>query len=134
MKYSFLSLISIVFLFRIQSIWEGGKQFTYRLDEMKEIIDLTQDKKGTKFVVDQDNLIYDANWSYPVESLIFSSIHNEKCVSIITDDDYYFSENNEKILPSEYMFRRWEIYDLSNLNSNYFKLDDSEFSRVEIEN
>ncbi|PWH85233.1 hypothetical protein [Brumimicrobium oceani] len=134
LKYSFLSLISIVFLFRIQSIWEGGKQFTYRLDEMKEIMDVVQDKKGTKFVVNQDDLIYDANWSYPVESLIFSSIHNEKCVSIIVDDDYYFSENNEKILPSEYMFRRWEIYDLSKLNPNYFKLDDSEYSRIEIEN
>lgn len=134
LKYSFLSLISVVFLFRIQSIWEGGKQFTYRIDEMKKIIDIAQDKEGTKFVVNQDDLVYDANWSYPVESLIFSSIHNKKCVSIVVNDDYYFSDNNEKIKPSEYMFRRWEIYDLSRLNTKYFELDNSEYSRIEVEN
>lgn len=131
-KYTLLALISFVFIFRIHSIWEGGKQFTYRLDEMKKIIDIAQEREGTKFVVNQDDLIYDANWSYPVESLIFSSIHNKKCVSIVIDDDYYFSENNEKIKPSEYIFRRWEIYDLSRLNAKYFKLVQSEYSRIEI--
>ena len=132
-KYILLTLISFIFIFRFYSIWDTGKQFTNRLDEMKEIIDLSQEREGTKFVVNQEELIYDANWSYPIESLIFSSIHNKKCVSIIIDDDYYFSNNNETIKPSEYMFRRWEIYDLSLLNANYFNLHHSEYVRIEIE-
>ncbi|RYM33988.1 hypothetical protein ERX46_08460 [Brumimicrobium glaciale] len=131
-KYTLLGLISVVFMFRFYSIWDTGKQFTYRLDEMKNIIDISQERDGTKFIVNQEKLMYDANWSYPVESLIFSSIHNEKCVSIVIDDDYYFSNNNNIIKPTEYMFRRWEIYDLSNLNANYFNLDESEYTRIEI--
>lgn len=131
-KYTLLATLSVVFLFRLYAIKEEGKQFTYRLDEMKTIIDKAQGQEGTKFVINQDHLKYDANWSYPVESLIFSTVHNEKCVSILTDDDYYFSNNNENIKPSEYMFRRWEIYDLSRLNKRYFNLDNSEYKRIDI--
>ena len=131
-KYILLALISVIFIFRLQSIWNEGKQFSERLVEMKSIIDRTQEEEGTKFVINQDELEYDANWSYPLETLIYSSIYNDKCVTIAIDDDYYFEENNEKLKSSEYMFRRWEIYDLSRLNSKFFELDNSEYSRMKI--
>lgn len=132
-KYALLGLLSTVFIFRFYTILEYGKQYTSRIEEMKKIIAATQKKKGTKFIIDQEALVFDANWSYPVESLIFSSIHYNKCVSIVTKDDFYFSQNNEKIKSSEYLFRRWEMYNLSRLNPRYFKLDHSQYSSLSIE-
>lgn len=126
-KYSLLAIVSLVFIFRLYSIKEEGRQFTDRLDEMKQIMNKAQETEGTKFVINSEELKYDPNWSYPVESLIFSAIHNKKCVSIVTEDDYYFEENNEKIKPSQYLFRRWEVYGLTRLNERYFGLDDSEY-------
>lgn len=132
-KYSLIAVVSVIFIFRFYTIWEYGKQYSSRLGEMKEIIAKAQKKEGTKFIVNQKNLAFDANWSYPVESLIFSSIHQEKCVSIATEDDFYYLENHEKTKPSDYLFRRWEIYDLSRLNRRYFKLDNSKYSSLDIQ-
>lgn len=131
-KYTLIALISMVFVFRLYTIWDTGKQFSFRLAEMKELIDVAQGKESTKFIVNQEELMYDTNWSYPIESLIFSSIHHEKCVSVVTDDDYYFSKNNEKTKASEYLFRRWEVYDVSRLNPKYFSLDRSKYKRIEV--
>ena len=131
MKYVLIALISVVFMFRFYSIWEYGKQYSSRLGEMKKLIANAQKVEGTKFIVDHKDLVYDANWSYPIETLIFSSIHYNKCVSIITDDDYYFEKNNEKVKSSDYLFRRWEIYPLSQLNPSYFRLDSSKYKALE---
>jgi hypothetical protein len=130
-KYTLLALISAIFFFRFYTIWDYGKQYSSRLAEMKRIIELAQNKEGTKFIVDQEELHYDANWSYPVESIIFSSIYQEKCISVVTEDDFYFLKNNEKIQSSEYLFRRWEIYNTSRLNKKYFYLDDSQYTSID---
>ncbi|PHR49922.1 MAG: hypothetical protein COA32_01965 [Fluviicola sp.] len=132
-KYILIVLVSTIFIFRFCTIWKYGKQYSSRLGEMKEIIATTQKKEGTKFIIDQKGLVFDANWSYPIESLIFSSIHQEKCASIVTEDDFYFLKNNEKIKPSEYLFRRWEVYDISRLNPRYFKLSLSKYSSIDIQ-
>ena len=112
---------------RASDIWSQGKVFNSRLNELRNLIAETQDISGTKFVVSEGVLTYEPNWSYPIESLIFSSAEFEKTVTICTDVDYNHNENSEVIQPHEFLFRRWEINDVHELNANYFSIDDSKY-------
>lgn len=115
---------------RASDIWSEGKLFQSRLAELKHIIAQTQDLSGTKFVVEKNALTYEPNWSYPIESLIFSSAEYSKTVTICTNVDYEHNENHEVIQPDQFLFRRWEICDLNELNSEYFELDISDYGEL----
>jgi hypothetical protein len=41
---------------------------------MKNIIAFAQEKEGTKFIVNQKELDYNTNCSYPIESLILNKM------------------------------------------------------------
>ena len=83
----------------------------------------------SKFVIDESNLKYDPNWSYPIETMLLSSYESsQKTITICTDQDINFRQNISKLLPHQYLFRRWEIYNVEKLNKKYYKLDSLNYS------
>jgi hypothetical protein len=52
---------------------------------------------------------------------------NKRTITICTDEDYNYNDNKSNILPSQYIFRRWEIFNVETLNNNYFELDSLDY-------
>ena len=122
-KIIFSLLAFVIICIRIYGIWIDGQSFTLRVNEIKSNIEYVTPMSGSKFVIEKESLDYNPNWSYPIETLLLSSYDNNKSVTICTDEDYNYKDNKTKISPSQYLFRRWEIFDVKTLNGNYFKLD-----------
>ncbi len=124
--FSFVALL--LMLVRMQGIFVESENFRGRVEEMKQNIALVRPMKGSKFVINDSDLKYPANWSYPIETLLFSSYdRNQKTVTICTKEDYDFGQNKSVLKPTQYLFRRWEIYPVESLNKRYFRLDHSAY-------
>jgi hypothetical protein len=122
--------VAAILSYRVFNIHAQAATFNERLTEMKEQIGKTQEITGTKFIVADSSLQYDANWSYPIETLILSSDQNEKTVTMCTETDYYFDHNAEDLSGEKFLFRRWELLNLEKLNKQYFQLDSSDYQHL----
>jgi hypothetical protein len=128
LRSAFIALGILVLASRTVGIVQAGEWFTDRQQEMKRFIARAQDLPGTKFAVHEGLLTHDANWSYPIESLLISAAdENLKTVSICTDMDLEYNNNGENLKQDEFVFRRYEIFQLSHLNHRYFKLDTTNY-------
>jgi hypothetical protein len=125
----FSFIVFLIIVLRIDGIWIDSESFSGRIEEMRSNIEVARVRSGTKFIVNEKNLTYDPNWSYPIETMLLSSFEsNKKTITICTDVDIDFNQNKSKLLPDKYLYRRWEIYDIHSLNMKYFKLDSCEYS------
>ena len=130
-KTYFLSLITVLIIARTYGVFSEGRRFSSRVDEIKSNINQSYLLKGSKFEISENLLIYDPNWSYPIETMLLSSyISNDKTTTICTDTDLNFEKNREELKNYQYLFRRWELYNVESLNPNYFKLDSLPYSRL----
>ena len=120
-----------VFVIRTIGINEEAKWFTSRQNELRSLISLTQEKAGTKFFIHESLLNHDPNWSYSIESMILSSIEYDKTVTICTNIDIEHGSNLTSLEPNQFLFRRWELYNQSVLNPTYFRLDNSDYQRLQ---
>ncbi len=120
-------LISGLIVYRLFLIYTGSDLFVARVHQMENLIHSARQRGGSKFIVSEANVdkgYTQLNWSYPLESLLLSSIEaNDLTVTLVPESDFSFEGNNRKLLPSGFLFRRWEIKDHSWLNSQYFHLD-----------
>lgn len=130
-KAALLAIGLGVFVIRTIGINEEAKWFTNRQNELRSLVSLTQEKAGTKFFIHESVLNHDPNWSYSIESLILSSIEFDKTVTICTNVDIEHGNNATSLLPNQFLFRRWELYDQSVLNPTYFRLDNSDYQRLQ---
>jgi hypothetical protein len=102
--------------------------FVQRANEIEQNISKARNLKIKKAIVSQESLSYPTNWSYPIESMLISSIAGGKnTVNLATDEDYYYQTNNHNLDSTKYILRKWEILPISQLNSSYFKLDSSQY-------
>lgn len=122
------ALAVMIIIVRIGGIIGDSSNYTGRLDEMKGLIEECRSIPGTKFVQKESLLKYDPNWSYPIETMLFSSIRGEGSLTICSDRDMEHDDNSLKLGPYTYLFRRWEIYKVESLNHRYFRLDNSDYS------
>ena len=127
---SFLTLSYIIIIIRLFVIWGDRGYYTARVAQIKDNISTVRINEYSKFIINQDSLTYNPNWSYPIETLLMSSYDNGSSITICTQEDMDYKDNKTEIRPSQYMFRRWEIYELSRLNSNYFKLDNGDYIKI----
>jgi hypothetical protein len=131
LRISFSLLAFIIIIGRINGIWAESKIFTKRTEEMKSLIEGARTRPGSKFIVSENNLKFAPNWSYPIETMLLSSYDsNQKTITICTDVDFNFNQNSTRLLPGNYLFRRWEIYNISTLNKNYFYLECSPYKML----
>ena len=127
-RFALIALAILVFVVRSHGIYQSGQWFTERQNEMSSFISNAQERQGTKFAVHEGLLKHDANWSYPIESLLLSASDPElKTVTICTDVDLDYNDNQLNLKKEQFLFRRYELYELSVLNPNYFRLDTSEY-------
>jgi len=125
---SFLTFVIICV--RIYGIWIDSQDFTLRVNEIKNNIEYVIPMSGSKFIIEKESLDYNPNWSYPIETLLLSSYDNNKSVTICTDEDINYNDNKSRILSSQYLFRRWEIFDVETLNGKYFILDSLDYVTI----
>ncbi|HNX44121.1 MAG TPA: hypothetical protein PLJ84_05945 [Bacteroidales bacterium] len=120
-------LIGALIAYRLFIIYEGSHIFVQRTRQMESLISSARQMGGSKFYVYPQNIdrgYTQFNWSYPLETLILSSIRgNNYSVTIAPFDDLEFQDNIRKMGANDFLFRRWEIKDKSWLNSRYFHLD-----------
>lgn len=128
LKILFSGLAFFIIFIRIIGIWIDGYNFTQRVSEIKSNIEQLTISPNSKFVIEKESLTYKPNWSYPIESMLLSSYGtNKRTITICTDEDYNYNDNKSNILPSQYIFRRWEIFNVETLNNTYFKLDSLDY-------
>ncbi|OFX42222.1 MAG: hypothetical protein A2046_03920 [Bacteroidetes bacterium GWA2_30_7] len=132
-RNAFFSIAVFIIVLRLFFISYEGKKFSNRVNVMQNIIQQCQTLKGNKFVISIEKI--DAvenvgtNWSYPIESMLISSINpSQKAVTICTDEDINYEQNFNKLTPQNYMFRKWDIYNISTLNNKYFKFAQTNYT------
>ncbi|HOW30268.1 MAG TPA: hypothetical protein PLP88_01760 [Bacteroidales bacterium] len=120
-------LISALIGYRLFVIYEGSQVFVKRTEQMENLISAARPMGGSKFYADPQNIDHgytQFNWSYPLETLLLSSIRGSGySVTIAPYEDLVFQKNIDKLGAGDFLFRRWEIKDKSWLNSRYFHLD-----------
>lgn len=128
----FLLGVVLLIVIRAGGIWETGNAFQKRTQQMARFVEIAQKSPGSKFFItekDMGNEMYEkGNWSYGFESLIYSSIHSKKNVSITKDEDLYYKQNHLKLKPTDFLFRPFEIIPTKSLNQHYFKIEDGHYS------
>jgi len=119
-------LILLITAYRILLTIDTVSMHEKRNMVMFDLLKKTEQVKQQKFVV-KDSLIEDhkeiANWSYGIESMVMSSAKLNSTKQLCLEQDFLFNDNNKKLKPNEFLFRKWEIWDNTDLNQNYYTLD-----------
>ena len=103
-------------------IWQTAPIYQQRTNEIQTVVKEAQNRPDQKFIVAEANLKNPPNWSYPLESMIFSS-REGLTQSIVTDLDYKEASAKFEIDQGKFIFRRWEVYPLERLNPRYWQLE-----------
>lgn len=113
--------------YRLFMIYDGSFPFRQRTIQMESLIHTAWDKGGTKYIIDEAKVEKEftmLNWSYPIESMLISSLYgNTRTVTLVPSADLAFENNVKKITPRNFLYRKWEIRENSWLNPAYFHLD-----------
>ncbi len=123
LKIKNLFILIVLVSVRIFLMLENSNLYVKRTEFMKELSNETKLKEGNKFYIANDkwkDKIEIMNWSFPFETLIYSSIYFSKHSTICTEEDYEF--NRHKIKDDEFIFRKWDIIKTQSLNKIYFNL------------
>lgn len=120
-------LISGLIAYRLFMIYNGSNLFVARVQQMEHLIESARQMGGSKFIVSEKNIdkgYTQLNWSYPLETMLLSSLDgSDLTITIVPKEDYYYEGNHVKMGPNDFLFRRWEIKDHTWLNDTYFHLD-----------
>lgn len=130
---AFLSLAGLI-LFRFLMIYNGSKPFMRRTQQIENMIASAGQMGGSKFIASEGQFERPysmINWSYPIESLLLSSCHGrDSSITIAPQADINYQQNFKKLRPYNFLFRKWEIYNCSRLNSNYFALKSGQYKAL----
>lgn len=126
-----LTVFILLLITRFIHLKHESTFFVQRINEIEQQIATARNLEIKKVVVSVKSLSYPTNWSYPIESMLISSIAgNKKTVTVATDEDYYYHKNNQNLDSKKYLLRKWEITPISQLNSCYFQLDTSQYQEL----
>ncbi len=118
---------------RISEINAIGKYLSLRVTQMEELIRNANDLKKGKCIVDLDNAEkerWGLNWSYPIESMLLSSMKGPgSTVSLVPDEEYIYRDTVIELTSARTMIRRWEIRDNKNVLP-FFRFRDEDYYRL----
>jgi hypothetical protein len=102
---------------------------------MMKMISQARQMNGQHFVADEKELEIDGvpgpNWSYPIESLLFSAESGpDSALTICTTEDYYFNDVYRELNGSNYLFWRIGTELHTGLNKKYFRLQNGEYQQL----
>lgn len=123
----FALLFLLLILHRLRMITDMSLSYNHRTSQMMRLTAHAGTYGGQWFIIDDYNisneLIPGANWSYPIETMLLSALDGpSKTVSLCTLEDYLYEDNFKKLNLTNYLFRRFEVEPLSNINTHYFSL------------
>ncbi len=137
-KNVLIKKILLVFLvfslgFRLCIIYDAAFPYTKRVAQIEELIHKCHQQNITKAIVDERNLEYlpyaMTGWSYPLESLLLSSIRSkDSAVTIALKEEQYQHFDNRDLAPKEIYKTQDSIINYSVLNKKYFKLTPSHYA------
>lgn len=128
----------IVFSYRITLITQYGRAYKVRMQAIEQLSTRLQDSKHSKFIISESgfNALYQIriNWSLTIESLLYTAAHPQlKNITICTDIDYEDAiREGRQPSDTQYLFRRWEVYEDSTLNNKYFNLANGAYQPQDI--
>ncbi|PKP49359.1 MAG: hypothetical protein CVT94_05305 [Bacteroidetes bacterium HGW-Bacteroidetes-11] len=125
----------LFFAFRVNLIREEGNRYSQRNEILMKLISQAGEMNGQHFVVDEKELeienVPDPNWSFPIESLLFSSESGpDSALTICTTEDYYFNDVYRELNGSNYLFWRIGTELHSGLNEKYFRLQNGTYQQL----
>jgi hypothetical protein len=130
-KNIIFTVFILLLIARFVNLKNESTFFVQRTSEIEQQITTARNLNIQKALVYQESLSYPTNWSYPIESMLISSIAgNKNTVNLATDEDYYYQDNNENLDSTKYILRKWEIMPITQLNSSYFQLDTSQYQEL----
>lgn len=105
--------------------------YSNRLAEIHSLIKHCQTIEGKKFYINQENLKYDPNWSYPIETLLFSAKQGKKySLTICLSTDMAYKNNFTQLNSDQFLFRRWDIKSIRELNPKHFILNTKKYKKI----
>jgi hypothetical protein len=125
----------LFFAFRINLIREEGSRYSQRTETLMKLISQAREMNGQHFVVDEKELeienVPGPNWSYPIESLLFSAESgSDSALTICTTEDYYFNDVYRELNGSNYLFWRIGTEPHKGLNEKYFRLQNGKYQQL----
>lgn len=127
---SFTLLVSIAY--RLWIIYDASFPYTKRVAQIEELINQCHQRNISKCIIDERNLEYlpyaMTGWSYPIESMLLSSIHSkDSAVTIALKEEHYNRFGKKELPPNEIYKTQDSIINYSVLNNNYFSFPVSKY-------
>ena len=120
-------MVSALIGYRLAVIYYGSESFMRRVAQMEQFIQVARQKGGDKFIVNEKSADHGysiLNWSYPIETMLLSSIDgNDISITVVPDKIYKSAVKGEGIGADRFIFRNKELKPHSWLNQKYFHLD-----------
>ncbi len=125
--------VCIIFWRGIQ-IFHHSDYYSTRISQVEFFIDQANKMNGSKFFVDEQK--YSGNsalneWSFPMETLILSSLKRNESVTISLKSDIENIENSSRLMPDNFHLRLNEILKIEELNRNYFRLERGNYQNLD---
>jgi hypothetical protein len=125
----------LFFAFRVNLILEEGNRYNQRTEILMKLISQAGEMNGQHFVIDEKELeianVPGPNWSFPIESLLFSAESGpDSALTICTTEDYYFNDVYRELNGSNYLFWRIGTELHSGLNEKYFRLQNGTYLQL----
>ena len=132
-KQILLLLLISSLCFRLWIIYDAAFPYTKRVTQIEELIHHCHQQNIAKVIIDERNLEYlpyaMTGWSYPLESLMLSSIRSkDSSVTIALKEEQYKHFGNRDLAANEMYKTQDSIINYSVLNKNYFILTPSQYT------
>ena len=126
-KRVLMVLIAFVICFRLWIIYDAVSPYAKRVAQIQELIHQAQIQNVSKCIIDERNLEYlpyaMTGWSYPIESLLLSSLHSKDSSVTIALKEEHFNRYVKRILNADEIYKTQDsIINYSMLNPDYFLL------------
>ena len=114
-KIYLLSGCMVIAIGRISGINTNGDYLSCRTIQLEALIRKAHELDKGKCIVNMGNAEperWNLNWSYPIESILLSSLAApDSTVSLVPDEDYTYRDTSVQLTAGKTIIRRWEIRD-----------------------
>jgi len=119
-------ILAVIIVFRFTIVTGAGKEFKQRSNQLSRITAYAAENEICKVLLKEKNInrpYSHITWSLPIESLLISSATSPgSSVTLSLKKEYDLISQSREVTDNEYIFRLDEIYNLDQINNNYFNL------------
>ncbi|MCA6361628.1 MAG: hypothetical protein IM638_01195 [Bacteroidetes bacterium] len=128
-------LIALVTGWRCWIFVQTAPHYTLYLAKTDMAIKAAQQAGGSKFVLSPllwKGAFEHAEWSFPMETMLYSSFDGpDKVVSIALPEDFIHEDNARKVTDGIIMVRRWDLRPDNGVNPRYFRIQKGPYRRLD---